>query len=266
MKERLCEGKRSLFSAKFLLSVSFIRAKVLTLLGKEFVFRKQRESRFLKSLMRHCVWRAVAVCMTVAFCGCRTPSENGTGVDGLPVYVDPGEPTIKPGLTLRVAVTASGAEAVKEELKEVNANGEILMPLIGSVKCEGMTTVDLQDKIKTAYKDYFIDPQVTVGFVYVENSGMKSPWGSVLLMGEVTRPGPVNMPSTRDLTVTRAVMMAGGATALADKRAVRVTRREKDGTLKKFVVDIDKIGKEGRSDLDIALKPGDVVWVPESWY
>lgn len=53
---------------------------------------------------------------------------------------------------------------------------------------------------------------------------------------------------------------------LADKRSVRVTRREKDGTLKKFIVDIDKIGKEGRSDLDIALKPGDVVWVPESWY
>jgi hypothetical protein len=47
---------------------------------------------------------------------------------------------------------------------------------------------------------------------------------------------------------------------------VRVTRREADGTLKKFEVDIDKIGKEGRSDLDVTLKPGDVVWVPESWY
>lgn len=68
-------------------------------------------------------------------------------------------------------MTASGAPAVTEELKEVNANGEILMPLIGSVKCEGMTVVDLQEKIKTAYKDYFIDPQVTVGFVYVGEHG-----------------------------------------------------------------------------------------------
>jgi len=182
------------------------------------------------------------------------------------VYVPPGEPTIVAGLTLRVAVTASGSEAVKEELKEVNANGEILMPLIGSVKCEGMTVVALQDKIKAAYKEYYIDPQVTVGFVYLPDAGMKSPWGHVLLMGEIARPGPVNMPSTRDLTVTRAVMLAGGATALADKRNVKVTRREKDGTLKKFVVDIEKIGKEGRSDLDVPLKPGDVVWVPESWY
>ena len=214
--------------------------------------------------MQQSVWRLVLCLVLTVFCGCRTIPEDDAGP--LPVHVPEGEPTIMPGLTLRVAVTASGAEAVKEELKEVNANGEILMPLIGAMKCEGLTVVELQEKIKTAYKDYFIDPQVTVGFIYVENAGMKSPWGSVLLMGEVARPGPVNMPSTRDLTVTRAVMLAGGATPLADKRKVKVTRREQDGTLKKFIVDIEKIGKDGRSDLDVSLKPGDVVWVPESWY
>ena len=98
------------------------------------------------------------------------------------------------------------------------------------------------------------------------DSGMKSPWGSVLVTGAVAREGPVNMPSTRDLTVTRAVMFAGGASPLADKSKVRVTRREADGKLTKFVIDLVKIGKDGRSDLDIALRSGDVVWVPESWY
>lgn len=201
--------------------------------------------------------------------GCWTwaTPEDDTGFDGKAVYVPEGEPTIKPGLTLRVSVTVSGAPEVQESLKEVNASGEILMPHIGAVKCDGMTVVELQEKIKTAYKAFFIDPQVTVGFPpYVEGSGMKSPWGEVLMMGEVVRPGPVNMPTTRDLTVTRALMVAGGATPMADKSKVRVTRREKDGTLKNFIVNIVKIGKEGRSDLDIALKPGDVVYVPESWY
>lgn len=182
------------------------------------------------------------------------------------VYVPSGEPVIVSGLTLKVAVTAAGEKAVSDMLAEVNANGEILLPLVGAVKCEGLTVIELQDKIREAYKAYFIEPQVTVGFVYAENAGMKSPWGSVLMMGEIVRPGPVNMPSTRDLTVTRAVMLAGGATALADKRKVRVTRRNQDGSVKRFIVDIEKIGKEGRSDLDIALKPGDVVWIPESWY
>ena len=195
-----------------------------------------------------------------------TKEEKVSGVDEQAVYVPEGEPSIKPGLMLRISVTASGSAAVSEEAKEVNANGEILMPLIGSVKCEGLTVVELEAKIKTAYKDYFIDPQVTVGFLYQENAGMKSPWGSVLVTGEVGRPGPVNMTATRELTLTRTLMLAGGTTALADKRKVRVTRREKDGSLKRFVVDIERIGKEGRSDLDIALKPGDVIWVPESWY
>lgn len=227
------------------------------ILQREFFLKRQ--AKMFSGYV--CFW--VASCL---FSGCWTAPKDGTGFDDQAQYVEEGEPTIKPGLTLRVAVTASGATAVQEGLNEVNANGEILLPLIGSVKCEGLTIVDLQEKIKTAYKNYYIEPQVTVGFVYAENAGMKSPWGSVLLMGEIGRPGPVNMPSTRDLTVTRALMLAGGATSLADKRNVRVTRREKDGALKKFVVDIDKIGKEGRSDLDIALKPGDVVWVPESWY
>lgn len=203
--------------------------------------------------------------------GCRLipfwpKEEEDNGYDALAEHVDEGEPLIKTGLTLRVGVTASGSPAVQEVMKEVDLNGQILMPLIGAVECEGLTVVGLQDKLTESYKKYFIDPQVSVNFVYVENGNMKSPWGSVLLMGEIARPGPVNMPSTRDLTVVRALMMAGGATPMADKRKVRVTRREKSGELKKFIVDIDKIGKDGRGDLDIKLKPGDVVWVPESWY
>ncbi len=213
---------------------------------------------------------AVFCCLPLVLtCGCWTwpDSTDHAGLDEQARYIEEGEPKIKPGLTLRISLTASGAPEVQETLKEVNANGEILMPHIGAVKCEGLTVAELQEQIKTAYKGFFIDPQVTVGFPpYVEGSGMKSPWGEVLMMGEVARPGPVNMPSTRDLTVTRALMLAGGATPLADKSKVKVTRREKDGALKKFVVNIDKIGKEGRSDLDIGLKPGDVIYVPESWY
>lgn len=198
-------------------------------------------------------------------CGCSLLKESGPNFDEMSVYVPSGEPLIVPGLALRVDVTASGSEGVSSSVVEVNLNGEILLSLVGAIKCEGMTTIELQEKLKETYKNYFIEPQVTVGFAYVENAGMKSPWGSVLLMGAVSRPGPVNMPATRDMTVMRAVMMAGGATAVADQRKVRVTRREKDGVVKRFIVDIEKIGKEGRADLDIALKPGDVVWIPESW-
>lgn len=223
--------------------------------------------------MKRVFWLIVMLGAAGMFSGCRTIWQalpfTGSGTDeadSRAEYVPPGEPKIVPGLTLRVSVTASGAEAVQETLREVNLNGEILMPLIGAVKCDGLSLIELQEKIVAAYKTYYHDPQVSVGFAYLENSQMKSPWGTVLMTGEVGRPGPVNVPSTMDLTVTRALMLAGNATALADKSRVRVSRREADGSLKRFIVDIDKIGKDGRPDLDIILKPGDVVWVPETWY
>ncbi len=177
-----------------------------------------------------------------------------------------GDPKIKPGLALRIQVTASGEAAVPDSVRDVDVNGAIQMPHVGPIKCEGLTVVELQEKIKDAYKQFYIDPQVSVSFAYHEGSGLKSPWGEVLVMGQVARPGPVNMPSTMELNVTRALMMAGNLTPLAKKDEVIVTRRLQDGKLKKFTVDIEQVGREGRTDLDIKLKPGDVVYVPETWY
>ena len=179
------------------------------------------------------------------------------------VYVPPGEPRISPGLALKISVSASGAD-VSETVKEVSVSGDILLPLVGKIACDGLTLLELQERIKKAFEEYYRDPQVQVSFAYAEGSAMKSPWGTMLIMGAISRSGPVNMPSTQNLTVTRALQLAGNPTNLADKRKIRVFRREADGTLKRFDVDVVKIGKEGRADLDIALKPGDVVWVPES--
>jgi protein involved in polysaccharide export with SLBB domain len=95
---------------------------------------------------------------------------------------------------------------------------------------------------------------------------MVSPWGTVTVLGEVNKPGPVDVPSTMDLRVTRALQLAGGTTAIADKASIRVTRCDKDGKQVKTTVDLIEIGKEGRPDKDMLLKAGDVVWVPMSWY
>lgn len=221
--------------------------------------------KYVKQILGVVAWLIVihsgAGCMFLS-----DPRDTSVGFDDQARYEEEGDPKIHPGLVLKLMVTASGAPAVPEMIQEVDSAGNILMPYIGSVACDGLTLVALQEKLREAYKNYFLDPQVTIAFAYAENSGMKSPWGSVLVTGCVTRPGPVNMPSTRDLNVTRALMLAGNVTPLADKTRVRVTRREKDGKLKRFMVDIDLIGKEGRSELDVMLKPGDVIWVPESWY
>ena len=134
------------------------------------------------------------------------------------------------------------------------------------VKCDGLTLVGLQQKITAAYKEYYVDPHVTATFVYQSGQNMVSPWGTVTVLGEVSRPGPVDVPATMDLRLTRALQLAGGATAVADKRRVQVTRCDRDGKQTKTRVDLIEIGEEGRPDKDMLLKAGDVVWVPMSWY
>ncbi len=175
-------------------------------------------------------------------------------------------PKVRPGVALGISVTAVGAANSSEKQYFVDADGYISMELVGQIKCDGMTLVGLQKKIEAAYKEYYLKPHVTVTFIYQSGQNMVSPWGTVTVLGEVGRPGPVDVPSTMDLRLTRALQLAGGANAIADKRRVQVTRCDKDGKQTKTKVDLVEIGEEGRPDKDMLLKAGDVIWVPMSWY
>jgi protein involved in polysaccharide export with SLBB domain len=172
------------------------------------------------------------------------------------------EPRIHAGIILGINVISGGSG--QEVVKEVSAGGELTLALVGTVKCEGLMLQELTEKLKKAYGQYFHDAQVTVRFVYGEN--IKSPWGTALVMGAVARPGPVNIPPTRDLTVTRALQLAGGATALGDKTAIRITRKLPGDKTRKIKLDLEEIGKKGQPEKDIILRPDDVVYVPEIFW
>lgn len=175
-------------------------------------------------------------------------------------------PKVRPGIALAISVTAVGQANRDSKQYFVDAEGCITMELVGTIKCEGLSLVELQQKVAAAYKEYYIDPSVTATFIFRTGEGMVSPWGTVKVLGEVHRPGPVDVPSTMDLTVLRALQLAGGVTSIGDKSDVQVTRCDKDGHQTKTKVDIIKMGKDGRPDMDMQLKAGDVVYVPMSWY
>jgi protein involved in polysaccharide export with SLBB domain len=192
------------------------------------------------------------------------PSDQSVDADVLATYFD--GPKVRPGVALAISVTATGTQGQAAKQYFVDADGYIAMELVGQIKCDGLTLVGLQQKITAAYKEFFLDPHVTATFIYQAGGGMVSPWGTVTVLGEVNRPGPVDVPSTMDLRVTRALQLAGGATGIADKRNIRVTRCDKDGKQTKTIVNLIEIGEDGRPDKDMLLKAGDVVWVPMSWY
>ena len=223
--------------------------------------------KIVKSLLQKALW----VLLFSVLCGCETlldalenPPPEDVDANVLATYFD--GPKVRPGVALGISVTATGTQGDMAKQYFVDAEGYISMELVGRIKCDGLSLVALQEKITAAYKEYFLDPHVTATFIYQPGSNMVSPWGTVTVLGEVGRPGPVDVPSTMDLRVTRALQLAGGANAIADKRRVLVTRCDKDGKQTKTRVNLVEIGEDGRPDKDMLLKAGDVVWVPMSWY
>ena len=174
-------------------------------------------------------------------------------------------PRIRPGVGLIVQVSASGQEKPVVMDSQVDQNGQITLPYLlqGPVQCDGLTLEAFKKKITKAYQEYILQPQITVQFSPYDMRLGVSPYGTVNVLGEVLNPGPVNMPPTMDLTVTKAIQAAGGLKPFADKERIRVTRCEKDGTQKRTMIDLVEIGEKGRIDKDMTLKPGDVIYCHE---
>jgi len=82
----------------------------------------------------------------------------------------------------------------------------------------------------------------------------------VYVLGQVTRPGPFPMPEQGPLTVSKAITTAGGFERFAKQSKVQVMR---DGK-RLAVVDVRKVLQGEQTESDIALRPGDTVFVPES--
>lgn len=212
----------------------------------------------------------------VSLCGCATITEKVSNLfkgseppmapDFAAVYFD--GPRVRKGVALIVQVSTISQQPVTMQV-QVDQSGNIILPLLlrEPVACDGLTLDALKKKLTKEYSVYYKQPQVMVTFApFDSKSGSISPWGTVTVLGEVVNPGPVNVPSTMDLTVTKVLRDAGGMKPFADKRNVRVTRCDKDGKQTKYIVNIDEIGKDGRIDKDMTLCAGDVVWVPETWY
>jgi len=217
--------------------------------------------------------RMFAACVCVAFGGCMTVSDaihdafrDHEQVDSSVVATWWDGPRIRPGIALVVQVSSVAAPPTTMNVL-VDQNGDITLPLLlqEPVACDGLTLEALKQKLVKAYSKYYRQPMVTVTFAPYDGKGV-SPWGTVTVLGEVGNPGPVNMPATMDLTVTKVLQAAGGCKPFADKTSIRVTRCDKDGNQTRTYVNINEIGKDGRVDKDMPLRAGDVVWVPETWY
>ena len=207
--------------------------------------------------------------LCAASCGCETimgifsPRDD---IDTSVVATWWDGPRVRPGVSLVIQVGTAATAPVTMTCM-VDQNGDIVLQhlLQEPVACDGLTLDALKKKLVKAYEVYYKNPKITVTFPPYDGRGV-SPWGTVTVLGEVGSPGPVNMPPTMDMTVTKVLQAAGGLKPYADRTKIKITRCDKDGNQTRYKVDLDEIGKEGRPDKDMVLRAGDVVWVPQTWY
>jgi len=134
---------------------------------------------------------------------------------------------------------------------KVRPDGFVTLPLVNEIQVVGMTTTQLRKVLEDKYKEFTIDPFVTVRLEAIASS-------EVFLVGQVKSPGA--FPLNGNETLLQILVRAGGLTVFADRTNIRVLRRDGD-KVTEYVADYDAIIK-GNLKHDILLRPGDRIIVP----
>jgi len=129
----------------------------------------------------------------------------------------------------------------------VEADGNIKIPYVGKVKAEGLTRTQLEDTLKTLYKDYTKNPVVNVRFLNYHFS----------VLGEVRNKGSFNMTNERT-TILEAISMAGDLTELSKRDNILVIR-ETNG--ERTYARVNLLSKDLFKSPYYYLRTNDVVYV-----
>ncbi|HWB59551.1 MAG TPA: polysaccharide biosynthesis/export family protein [Chthoniobacteraceae bacterium] len=145
----------------------------------------------------------------------------------------------------------------------VTDSGEVEVPFIGRVTALNKTCKQLAEEIKAPMeKDYFYKATVIVA---LDVSSEKS-LGRVYVTGNVRNAGPLEIPPDENLTVSRAILRAGGFDQFANKHRVKLIRKNPgnpSGT-ETMILDVGEIIERGDSNKDITVQPDDMIVVPKA--
>jgi len=137
-----------------------------------------------------------------------------------------------------------GEEDLKRDHIRLSDAATISYPILGEIRLSGKTVAELERIIREGLRGrYLVNPQVTVTINEYRN---------FYINGQIKKPG--GYPFIPGLTVLKAVSLAGGFNERAAKDKVFIMR-ENDPAQKRMPV-----------DMNVAVYPGDVITVEESFF
>jgi polysaccharide export outer membrane protein len=237
-----------------------------------FTFLPQKFGRVLCGLL--CAMLATAVCQAQSNPPPQPPPQQQPQSSGLTVV--PGNTQTATGPSVNVAVSAPagytlspndsiGVEVFGEDdlrtVGRLNAEGNISLPLIGSVQLGGLTMTQATARVTELYaRDYLVNPKVNVTLLgYAKRR--------FTVLGQVNRPGSYEMPETSPggIDLLEAIAIAGGYTRIAAPERVSVRRKGAGGKKDEIIrVNAKKLERGNAGVGNFRVMPGDTITVGES--
>jgi polysaccharide biosynthesis/export protein len=138
----------------------------------------------------------------------------------------------------------------------VRPDGKISTPLVEDMIAVGKTPTKLARDIEVVLAEYIRQPQVNIIV-----STAVSTFSQVKIIGQVTNPQAI--PYREGMTVMDAVLAVGGLGTYAAGNRAKLVRAE-GGTQKEYKIKLADLVNKGDLSQNLALRPGDVIVVPES--
>ena len=129
----------------------------------------------------------------------------------------------------------------------VDAEGNIELPIIGKVQVKDDIIADIQEKIQSSMNEYLKE---TV--VYVKLGTF-----NLTILGEVARPGQYQVYQ-QDINIFQAMALAGNATDFANKSNIKIIHQTPKGSQ---IVRININDADVLSSPHFYLKPNDIIYV-----
>jgi polysaccharide export outer membrane protein len=163
---------------------------------------------------------------------------------------------VGPGDTMEIFVWGN------EELTTtgvVRPDGKFTTRLVEDLEASGKTSTELARDIEEAYAEYVRQPVVSV----IVNGFVGVPEQTVRVVGEATQ--PTRVPYSRHLSLLDVMIAVGGMTEYAAGNKSVLVRLE-DGQQKSYGLRLDDLLKDGDISANMAMMPGDIVIISESWF
>jgi polysaccharide export outer membrane protein len=193
----------------------------------------------LSSRIRHL---SLCATMLLILSGCATDEVKGTN-PVIPTTATTAQ--LRPGDSLTISL--QGVPDPSTNAVQIDDQGLITLPFIGSHPAAGISTADLSTRIRASYVAKKIYTTVDVAVTVTERF--------VYVGGEVAKPGRIVW--TPDLTLTKAVQAAGGFSLYAKEAKVTLVRDQQAYELNA------RLAQQNPAQ-DPRLVPGDSLQVPRS--